>query len=147
MEKLFNFPKATHLPNKLLLSTSNSSSLLTIRNATTTASRHSSVSSSSNQAQNLLVNPTQSKRVTRKSESECDSQYFSGPDTSLVYADSSNYSTESCSVYSNYSVPMSAAAFSEVSKMAASLAQSPPSPPPPKSFSKLLNVASAAYQL
>ncbi len=81
----------------------------------------------------------------RQSESE-DSQYFSGADTSLVYADSSQFSSAS-SNYTNYSVPLSDDAVKAASKMAASLAQPPPSPPPLKPLSRLLNLASAAYQL
>jgi hypothetical protein len=81
----------------------------------------------------------------RQSESE-DSQYFSGADNSLVYADSSQFSSAS-SNYTNYSVPMSDDAAKAASKMAASLAQPPPSPPPLKPLSRLLNLASAAYQL
>ncbi|RNA40231.1 Vascular endothelial growth factor receptor [Brachionus plicatilis] len=114
---------------------SNSSSVLTMLNS----NRNSSLSNSHKLAMSL-----HSKRVVRNSESE-DSQYFSGADSSLVYTDSSNYSNECSSVYSNYTMPISV--FSEASKMAASLGQAPPSPPPPKSFSKLLNLASAAYQL
>ena len=75
-----------------------------------------------------------------RSESE-DSQYFSGVDNSLVYADSSNFSSaSSTSAYSNYSVP-------PPSMMLPSSIETPPSPPPIKSLSKLLNVASAAYKL
>lgn len=81
----------------------------------------------------------------RQSESE-DSQYFSGADTSLVYADSSQFSSTS-SNYTNYSVPLSDDAVKAASKMAASLAQPPPSPPPLKPLSRILNLASAAYQL
>lgn len=98
---------------------------------------------------------------SRQSESE-DSQYFSGTDTSLVYADSCgasssnsscNFSTSmspvSCCYSTNYSVlPLNnSAAVKAASLMAASLAQSPPSPPPLKPLSRLLNVASAAYEL
>jgi hypothetical protein len=90
-----------------------------------------------------LLNP---KRATRQSESE-DSQYFSGTDTSLLYAEGSSFSTASSSNYSNYSVPSTAAAVKDASLMAASLAQTPPSPPPLKSSSKLLNLATAACQL
>lgn len=114
---------------------SNSSSILTMLNS----NRNSSLSNSNKLGINL-----HSKRIVRNSESE-DSQYFSGADSSLVYTDGSNYSNECSSVYSNYTVPISV--FSEASKMAASLGQAPPSPPPPKSFSKLLNLASAAYKL
>lgn len=111
---------------------------------------------------NKLNSPT-SKKISssssRQSESE-DSQYFSGTDTSLVYADSCgqsssniscNFSTMSpISCYTNnYSVLPSnnAAAVRAASIMAASLAQCPPSPPPLKPLSRLLNVASAAYDL
>jgi hypothetical protein len=83
---------------------------------------------------------------SRQSESE-DSQYFSGADTSLVYADSSNMSTTSSSNYSSYSIPSSRAAVKAANKVAEALAQTPPSPPPLKPISKLLNVASAAYNL
>jgi hypothetical protein len=78
-----------------------------------------------------------------------DSQYFSGADTSMVYADSSQFSSASSSVYSNYSVPISqaVAASKAASIMAASLAQTPPSPPPLKPSSKLMNLASVAYQI
>lgn len=114
---------------------SNSSSILTMLNS----NRNSSLSNNNKMAMSLY-----SKRMTRNSESE-DSQYFSGADSSLVYTDASNYSNEGSSVYSNYTLPISV--FSEASKMAASLGQAPPSPPPPKSFSKLLNLASAAYKL
>ena len=74
-----------------------------------------------------------------------DSQYFSGLDTSLFYTDSSNVSSTS-----DYSVTSSsqAAACKAASAMAKSLAhRSPPSPPPFKPLSNLINVAaSAAYQ-
>ena len=87
--------------------------------------------------------------LTHQSESE-DSQYFSGNDSSIVYADSSTFSTATpCSIYSNYSIlpQVNAAAVKAASMMSASLAQRPPSPPAIKHFSKLLNVASAAYEL
>lgn len=93
-----------------------------------------------------LLSPDESKRHTRQSESESDSQYFSGTDASLLYADSSQFSTAS-SAYSNYSMPVPPDAIKEATLMAASLAQTPPSPPPLKSLKKLLNVASAAYNL
>lgn len=117
---------------------------------------------------NLLANKLNSPNCkiisSRQSESE-DSQYFSGTDTSLVYADSCgvpsssnstcNFSTMSpvsccySTTGNNYSVLPSnnAAAVRAASLMAASLAQSPPSPPPLKPLSRLLNVASAAYDL
>ena len=88
----------------------------------------------------LLTNLDTTSRLNRQSESE-DSQYFSGTDTSLVYADSSNFST-----YSNYSV-LPTLANKAATMMCASLAQRPPSPPPIQKCSKLLNVASAAFQL
>ena len=108
----------------------------------------------------LLETPSRlnlSKKImSRQSESE-DSQYFSGTDSSLVYADSSNssscnFSTMSptMSCYSNnYSVMPSknSAAVRAVTLMAASLSAAPPSPPPLKPLSRLLNVASAAYDL
>lgn len=93
-------------------------------------------------ANRLISNP---KPLTRQSESE-DSQYFSGTDTSLVYADSSGFSTASS--YSNYSMlPANAAAAKAASLITRTLTQSPPSPPPLKPLSKLMNVANAAYQL
>jgi hypothetical protein len=93
---------------------------------------------------NLATNNMDLKRFTRQSESE-DSQYFSGTDTSLVYADSSNFSTAS-SNYSNYTIlPISANKAATL--MCASISQNPPSPPAIKHFSKLLNVASAAYNI
>ena len=95
---------------------------------------------------NQSTTSDESKRHTRQSESESDSQYFSGTDVSLLYADSSQFSTAS-SAYSNYSLPVPPDAIKEASLVAASLAQTPPSPPPLKSLKKLLNVASAAYNL
>ena len=80
------------------------------------------------------------KRVMSSIQSESeDSQYFSGADSSIVYADSCNFSSAS-SAYSNYSV-------APPSMMAPSSIETPPSPPPLKSLAKLLNVASAAYNL
>ena len=94
---------------------------------------------------------SQPKAHRYKRESESDSQYFSGTDSSLVYIESSNFSSsdssESSSGYvNNYSaLPQSTAEASKaLSMMTASLSQPPPSPPPLKHFSKLLNVASAA---
>lgn len=95
---------------------------------------------------NQSTSSDESKRHTRQSESESDSQYFSGTDVSLLYADSSQFSTAS-SAYSNYSIPVPPDAIKEASLVAASLAQTPPSPPPLKSLKKLLHVASAAYNL
>jgi hypothetical protein len=83
--------------------------------------------------------------VTRQSGSE-DSQYYSGTDTSLVYADGSNFSS-AASAYSNYSMPVSDEAVRAASMMTYSLTKRPPSPPPMKPISDLLNVASAAYHL
>ncbi|CAF0730467.1 unnamed protein product [Brachionus calyciflorus] len=149
LEKLFDKNNFMTLGQKKLLTTNLTINPLSgpieplLTNSSSIFSNRNSSLSSGSKLGTLNFN---SKRVIRNSESE-DSQYFSGADTSLVYTDSSNYSTESSSVYSNYTVPISVAAFSEASKMAACLAQSPPSPPPPKSFSKLLNLASAAYQL
>ncbi len=119
------------------LLTSASSSIMTMLSSRNTSNTSSSAISN----HGLDLN----KRSTRKSESE-DSQYFSGADTSLLYADSSNMSSAS-SNYTNYSVVSSEAAVKAASVMAASLAQPPPSPPPLKPLSRLLNVASAAYQL
>jgi len=84
---------------------------------------------------NNLSDPKRGTSLSSKSE---DSQYYSGPDSSLVYADSSNFS--SSSEYSNYSV-------APPKMMVTSSSTTPPSPPPIKSLSKLLNVASAAYNL
>ena len=142
----------------LLLTTvgSNSSSLMTIVNSNL-LSRQNTLNSCANVKIKLADS---GKRVpsdsSRRSESE-DSQYFSGADTSLVYADSSNMSTTSSSNYSSYSIPSvggvisnnnaTVAAVKAANIMAASLAQRAPSPPPPKPISKLLNVASAAYNL
>ena len=109
----------------------NSTSLMTIKQP-----------SSFGIANRLMSTP---QRLTRQSESE-DSQYFSGTETSLIYADSSCFS--SASSYSNYSVlPSNVAAAKAASLITRTLTQSPPSPPPPKPLSKLINVASAAYQL
>jgi hypothetical protein len=89
----------------------------------------------------LTKNLSDPKRGTSLSSKSEDSQYYSGPDSSLVYADSSNFSsTSSTSEYSNYSV-------APPTMMVASSSTTPPSPPPIKSLSKLLNVASAAYNL
>ena len=90
----------------------------------------------------LMTSKLQSNETKRgesiSSKSE-DSQYFSGADSSQVYADSSNFSSAN-SEYSNYSV-------APPSMMTPSSSAMPPSPPPIKSLSKLLNVASAAYKL
>ena len=89
---------------------------------------------------NNLNNDPKRAMSSVRSESE-DSQYFSGADSSLLYADSSNFSSaSSTSAYSNYSVP-------PPSMMEPSSIETPPSPPPIKSLAKLLNVASAAYKL
>jgi hypothetical protein len=141
--------------------TSDSSSLMTIVNANLLSRQSTLSSANSNKLMSNLIDsgkrlaatsasitPTHHSNSSRQSESE-DSQYFSGADTSLVYADSSNMSTTSSSNYSSYSIPTSnsVAAVKAANKVAASLAQAPPSPPPPKPISKLLNVASAAYKL
>lgn len=112
-----------------------------------TPERKSSLSKDPKTRYNFKYND-QSKRFTHQSESE-DSQYFSGNDSSIVYADNSTFSTTPGSIYSNYSVlpQANAAAVKAATMMSASLAQRPPSPPPIKHFSKLLNVASAAYEL
>ncbi len=112
----------------------------------------------------LLETPSRinlSKKImSRQSESE-DSQYFSGTDSSLVYADSFGHSSNSSSCnFSTMSPTMScysnnylvlpsknAAAVRAATLMAASLSAAPPSPPPLKPLSRLLNVASAAYDL
>lgn len=137
-------------PESLMSSSSNSSSIMTIMNSNLLNRDRSLKSSTMGSVMGMSTKTGStengSKRITRQSDSE-DSQYFSGADTSLVYADSSNFSTASSSVYSNYSVPLSTAAVKAASIMAASLAQAPPSPPPLKPLSRLLNVASAAYQL
>lgn len=106
--------------------------------------------STNSAALNSLVALNRNERTKTMIGSDTeDSQYFSGADTSMVYADSSQFSSASSSAYSNYSVPMShaVAACKAASVMAASLAQMPPSPPPLKPSSKLLNLASAAYQI
>lgn len=85
------------------------------------------------------------KILSRQSESE-DSQYFSGTDmsNSLLYVDSSNFSTASL----NYSVtPAHQASLKAASIMATSLNKRAPSPPPPQTLETLLNVASKVYQL
>lgn len=163
MEKLFDQhhqkvnlnPSGLSFSRRFVTGSGGVGGLLTINptSTQTTDCLVSSVSSSTN-ASSILSRPSyqsqkssndQTKRMTRQSESE-DSQYFSGADTSLVYLESSNFSTAS-SAYTNYSLPSTAAASKAVSIMAASLAQGPPSPPPPKPFANLLNVASAAYHL
>ena len=80
-----------------------------------------------------------SKRETSDRSKSEDSQYFSSTDSSQVYADSSTFSS-SHSEYSNYSL-------APPSMMIPSNPTIPPSPPPIKPLSKLLNVASAAYNL
>ena len=83
--------------------------------------------------------------LSRQSESE-DSQYFSGTDmsNSLLYVDSSNFSTAS----SHYSAtPSHQASLKAASIMASSLNKRAPSPPPPQTLETLLNVASKVYQL
>lgn len=108
----------------------------------------------------LKINSPSSKKIisSRQSESE-DSQYFSGTDTSLVYADSCGHSSSSScnfstmspvSYYSNNYAALpsnNAAAVRAATLMTVSLNQAPPSPPPLKPLSRLLNVASAAYDL
>jgi hypothetical protein len=147
--------------NVIAVATSDSSSLMTIVNANLLSRQSTLSSANSNKLMSNLIDsgkrlattssyltPTHhNSNSSRQSESE-DSQYFSGADTSLVYADSSNMSTTSSSNYSSYSLPTSnVAAVRAANKVAASLAQAPPSPPPPKPVAKLLNVASAAYKL
>jgi hypothetical protein len=83
--------------------------------------------------------------LSRQSESE-DSQYFSGTDmsNSLLYVDSSNFSTAS----SHYSAtPSHQASLKAASIMANSLNKRAPSPPPPQTLETLLSVASKVYQL
>lgn len=88
-------------------------------------------------------------------QSESDSQYFSGVDTS---ADGSNFSSSS-SNYSSYSMsdnlkscPEETAlaaieAVKEAKRVTASLTHAPPSPPALRPFVNLLNLANAAYNL
>lgn len=112
----------------------------TIKSGTLTSHASLRYNFSHNASINQPLTPnTNMQTTTRAESSETDSQYFSGTDTSLVYADSSNYSAMG-SVYSNYSVMPTV-------KAIGSLTQKPPSPPPIRHFSKLLNVASAAYEL
>jgi hypothetical protein len=145
-----------------LITIVNSNNLLLSRQNTLTNSSVSSASShksklSDSKALNDLIETA--KRITsgssgssstssdssssRQSESE-DSQYFSGADTSLVYVDGSNMSTTS-SVNTDYSSCFSIPALKAANMMIATA--HPPSPPPPKPILKLLNVASAAYNL
>lgn len=94
------------------------------------------------------TNKLDEKRLTRQSESD-DSQYFSGTDmsNSLLYVDSSNFSTESSLHYSAYAAPPTEASMKAASIMATSLDKRPPSPPPLKPLTTLLSLASEAYKL
>ncbi len=96
----------------------------------------------------LLAQPRRLSSSLNRS-ADLDSQYFSGTDTSLLYADTSCSFSGSGSLYSNYSVlpGVNAAAHKAASHIHAQLALRPPSPPPIKHFSKLLDLATAAYEL